>query len=42
MERCTHSMLTADGARIFAEKEGFTFNPELASKDVNIFFGTIS
>ncbi|VDI25166.1 N4-(beta-N-acetylglucosaminyl)-L-asparaginase [Mytilus galloprovincialis] len=35
MERCTHSMLTADGARIFAEKEGFTFNPELASKDTN-------
>lgn len=32
MERCTHSMLTAEGARIFAEKEGFTFNPELASE----------
>lgn len=36
MERCPHNVLTSDGARLFAEKEGFPLDPTITNCVVNI------
>jgi isoaspartyl peptidase/L-asparaginase-like protein (Ntn-hydrolase superfamily) len=39
MERCPHNVLTSDGARLFAEKEGFSLDPKITNCVVNICVG---